>query len=710
MGCICSKICEACCCKCCCKSCCKDKKEEQEDDNNFGNNKEIIISDKINNNNYKADIKSEIIPTESEKNSYSRNGVNFYGKKRSLIANEENKQQIEMGELNNANEENDNKSKIGLNQKYEEQKQLLEKERLELKKTKELLDKNQKKLNDAINELTNTKEKLTNTKKELTDTKTELESTKDELNKNNDKLNITINELNNTKEKLNKAEEDLKETKKELMKEDLQSKETLNKTKEDFYEREKDLDEREQNVIIRENEIKEKDEKNNINLEKINQQEKEILEKEKEIIKKENSLKEKEIEFDKKNQDLIQHQKKFNQEKLFQENIIIEREDSLNKLDSSLKQIQSLLEEEKKDLDKQRQKIIQSNTPNEIGLRNIGATCYMNATLQALSNTDKFTEYFLTKFHFDPSNNNKRMSNEMYKVLINLWDEFKKNGDYPPNDFKESLSEENPLFAGVQANDTKDLINFLLERFHQEMNNPPPMNQNNNIVNVNQMNEMETFNAFVQEYFSSNSSIITDCFYGLCETKSTCTGCKITKYNFQIYSFLEFPLKEVNAFMFQNGRRFSLVNQDGTNPDIDLYECFDYHQKLDFMTGQNQMYCNICNGNRDTYYGTTIYSLPNYLIIILNRGKGAVYKCKVNFPEVLNLLNYVSAKQGVTAMKLYAVICHFGESSMSGHFIAYCRHRINKKWYIYNDSIVKECKEPNPYYNGMPYILFYQAV
>ena len=162
--------------------------------------------------------------------------------------------------------------------------------------------------------------------------------------------------------------------------------------------------------------------------------------------------------------------------------------------------------------------------------------------------------------------------------------------------------------------------------------------------------------------------------------------------------------------MFQNGKREALINQDGTNPDIDLYECFDYHQKLDLMTGQNQMFCNICNGNTDTYYGTSIYSLPNYLIINLNRGKGATYKCNVIFPEVLNLLNYVTAKKGITAMKLYAVICHYGPSSMSGHFIAYCRHRINQKWYKYNDSIVTECTQPNEYYNGMPYILFYQAV
>ena len=242
------------------------------------------------------------------------------------------------------------------------------------------------------------------------------------------------------------------------------------------------------------------------------------------------------------------------------------------------------------------------------------------------------------------------------------------------------------------------------------MNNPIPNQNNNNNNVINQTNEQETLKAFFEDYFSANKSIITDCFYGIIETKSTCGGCKLTKYNFQIYSFLEFPLKEVNAFMFQNGKREALVNQDGTNPDINLYECFDYHQKLDLMTGQNQMFCNVCNGNTDTYYGTSIYSLPNYLIINLNRGKGATYKCNVIFPEVLNLLNYVTAKKGITAMKLYAVICHYGPSSMSGHFIAYCRHRINQKWYKYNDSIVTECTQPNEYYNGMPYILFYQAV
>ena len=42
------------------------------------------------------------------------------------------------------------------------------------------------------------------------------------------------------------------------------------------------------------------------------------------------------------------------------------------------------------------------------------------------------------------------------------------------------------------------------------------------------------------------NSIISNLFYGVLETKSCCQGCNSMKFNFQIYSFIEFPLEEVN--------------------------------------------------------------------------------------------------------------------------------------------------------------------
>ena len=114
----------------------------------------------------------------------------------------------------------------------------------------------------------------------------------------------------------------------------------------------------------------------------------------------------------------------------------------------------------------------------KIGLENIGATCYMNATLQCLSNTKDLNNYFLKKYKYNKNAENKRLSNEFYNVMKNLWNKKRKGTAYAPKEFKETISQMNSLFEGVQANDSKDLINFLLEQMHEELNNKSKNNNN----------------------------------------------------------------------------------------------------------------------------------------------------------------------------------------------------------------------------------------
>jgi len=360
-------------------------------------------------------------------------------------------------------------------------------------------------------------------------------------------------------------------------------------------------------------------------------------------------------------------------------------------------------------------KIVERKTINNstilIGLANIGATCYMNATLQCLSNTDKLTNYFLKEFKYDKSDDTKKITNQYYRLIHHLWDKYTDKKDYAPKHFKEVLSEVNPLFSGVNANDSKDLLNFLLETLHRELNKAPKEEKEDNNIgnNINQFREEDIKQFFFKDFAKRYRSIISDLFYFTFEIKSQCCNCKLIKYNFQVNPFLEFPLEQVNQYLFQNGKIASLTNMDGSNPDINLHDCFEYNQKVDLMSGENQMYCNLCNNCYDSYYSTTLYLLPEILIINLNRGKNAVYQCNVNFPEELDLTNYVINKDYNTRYELYAVICHIGPSSMSGHFVAYCRNRMDDKWYLYNDSIVTLCEKPKEYLNKMPYILFYKS-
>ena len=420
-------------------------------------------------------------------------------------------------------------------------------------------------------------------------------------------------------------------------------------------------------------------------------------------------LTKKEIQLQK-NNEVLKNQNKdlVNKEILLQKNI-----SDLENQNQKTTEKNLLLENEVKKINEKY--LLLKKNPILVGLNNIGATCYMNATLQCLSNTDELNNFFLNKFEYEPNDNNKIISNAYYNIVNNLWDRNYNNKSFSPNEFKEKLSQENPLFAGIAANDSKDLINFLLERLHKELND---LKKENNMQNGNnmsytisqndQLNEQKMLNIFSNEFKEKYKSIISNLFYGLLESKSQCQRCKYIKYNFQVYSFIEFPLERVNQYCFMTGKRNNYNMNNNKNPDINLYECFEYYNNLELMTGDNQMYCNICNSNCDFLYGSLLYSTPNYLVINLNRGRGRVYECNVNFPEQLNLFNFVIFKNGKTVYELYAVICHIGPSSMSGHFIAFCKNRIDKKWYKYNDAFVTLCKSSNEYRSGMPYILFYK--
>ena len=94
---------------------------------------------------------------------------------------------------------------------------------------------------------------------------------------------------------------------------------------------------------------------------------------------------------------LSEDKKEFEKEKKDFYNQIKEREKQLKERE------EKLLEKDKK-IEKNKECYIPPNSqPILIGLNNIGATCYMNATLQCLSNTKKLTEYFLKVYKTEPN-------------------------------------------------------------------------------------------------------------------------------------------------------------------------------------------------------------------------------------------------------------------------------------------------------------------
>ena len=145
---------------------------------------------------------------------------------------------------------------------------------------------------------------------------------------------------------------------------------------------------------------------------------------------------------------------------------------------------------------------------------------------------------------------------------------------------------------------------------------------------------------------------------------------------------------------------------------VTMNDCFGFNQKVETMTGENSMYCNICKKQESAFFQSYIVTAPQIIIIILNRGKGIEFNVKLEFEELLDINKYIKNKESPYIFKLIGVVTHLGENGTSGHFIAYCRSPIDNKWYNYNDDLchpVTNFQEEVINY-AMPYILFYQKI
>ena len=264
------------------------------------------------------------------------------------------------------------------------------------------------------------------------------------------------------------------------------------------------------------------------------------------------------------------------------------------------------------------------------------------------------------------------------------------------------MGELNPLFAGFKAGDSKDLLNFLIMKMHDELNLANvPKNNNLKQFQLNQTDQFTMLNSFVNEYIQNYKSTISNLFYFMTKSKITCQNCKIITYNFGVAFFIIFPLEKIRQFKsYFYGPNVNFVN---------IYECFTEEQSPIIL---DDYYCNNCKRTTKSMQISNYYTLPPYLIIILNRGTGNMYKVGFHIDEFIYLQNFAEYEKNNNSYYLNGVIVHLGPSGESGHFIAYCVSPIDHKWYLYNDSIVTLCDQTNIgqqiNQKGIPYILFYK--
>uniref|UniRef100_A0AAR2M258 Ubiquitin carboxyl-terminal hydrolase 15 n=1 Tax=Pygocentrus nattereri TaxID=42514 RepID=A0AAR2M258_PYGNA len=179
------------------------------------------------------------------------------------------------------------------------------------------------------------------------------------------------------------------------------------------------------------------------------------------------------------------------------------------------------------------------------GLSNLGNTCFMNSATQCLSNIPPLTEYFLKDKYQDELNedNPLGMKGEIAKayaeLIKQLW-----SGKYSyvtPRPFKTQVGRFAPQFSGYQQQDSHELLAFLLDGLHEDLNRirKKPYIQ---LKDAEGRPDKVVAEEAWENHIKRNDSIIVDIFHGLFKSTLVCPVCSKVSVTFDPFCYLTLPL------------------------------------------------------------------------------------------------------------------------------------------------------------------------
>ena len=167
-----------------------------------------------------------------------------------------------------------------------------------------------------------------------------------------------------------------------------------------------------------------------------------------------------------------------------------------------------------------------------IGLQNLGNTCFMNSALQCMSNTVELQQYFVSGVYKQElnSDNPLGMGGALAEAFGNLLEKIwgpNAHGAVVPREFKYAVSRFAPQFAGYGQQDTQELLAFLLDGLHEDLNRilKKPYTEAPDWEGGGEKEMVEFARKQWEIYKARNDSVIVDLFQGQYKSTLVCPKC-----------------------------------------------------------------------------------------------------------------------------------------------------------------------------------------
>ena len=327
------------------------------------------------------------------------------------------------------------------------------------------------------------------------------------------------------------------------------------------------------------------------------------------------------------------------------------------------------------------------NKYNKIyGFNNDGNNCYLNSSLQLLTRIkDLKNEVFNFQENYQDNDTQGRLIIEFRNILKKIENSTNDNLIINPARLKSIMGNVDERYNSYGQEDSNEFIANFINAILSETANKEIKVKKLNIVNELEKRPYE--NLYKKFYQRKGNSFILNLFYGITKLTKYCKKCgTINSIKFNVYNMLEFPL-------------YSLAKKY-KNKDLTLNDLYNkYIEEI-----KNDGTCNNCNED-ELYSKTTIYTLPKYLMICLQRTCDNEYFCNnVLYSKNINLKSEFDNNK--SSYTLECVIEHSGGISY-GHYTALAPvDKDNNIWYRFNDSYCNKFK--TDFQSNNAFILLYK--